>query len=176
MDKLGYLLIAVGFLGGAFYIVQDKETVAWTPYFVFLVIGVVGVVIARTSALKAARSAGKLDADIETITTSLGKISAAADQLDADKDSIDVYDLRQYIEDNFGDDIQSFVEARESIGHSYSLSFYADIMSHFASGERHLNRVWSTSTDGYVDEAHTYITMAADQFREAKALFDGLKS
>ena len=41
-------------------------------------------------------------------------------------------------------------------------------MSHFAAGERYINRVWSASADGYDDEAETYLKKAAGQFDEAK--------
>ena len=41
-------------------------------------------------------------------------------------------------------------------------------MSAFAAGERYLNRVWSASADGYVDEAREYIERAREQFVDAK--------
>ena len=56
---------------------------------------------------------------------------------------------------------------RESIGHAYGLQSYADVMTHFATAERYLNRCWSASTDGYIDEVHTYLTRARDQFTQA---------
>lgn len=49
-------------------------------------------------------------------------------------------------------------------------------MNPFAAGERYLNRVWSTSTDGYIDEAHIYVTKAREQFESALEVFQGLKS
>ena len=36
--------------------------------------------------------------------------------------------------------------------HVFGMQNYADVMSNFAAGERYINRVWSASTDGYVDE------------------------
>jgi hypothetical protein len=39
-------------------------------------------------------------------------------------------------------------------------------------GERYLNRVWSASTDGYVDEVLDTIELAHEQFSEARRLFD----
>jgi len=44
---------------------------------------------------------------------------------------------------------------------------YADVMSHYAGGERYLNRVWSASADGYVDEVNTYLDRSLEQFRLA---------
>jgi hypothetical protein len=48
-------------------------------------------------------------------------------------------------------------------------------MSAFAAGERYINRVWSASTDGYVDEVCNYLDRATQQFREAWALFAKLQ-
>ena len=41
-------------------------------------------------------------------------------------------------------------------------------MSRFAGGERYLNRVWSASADGYIDEVHAYLTKARDQLADAR--------
>jgi hypothetical protein len=48
-------------------------------------------------------------------------------------------------------------------------------MSHFATGERYLNRCWSASTDGYIEEVHTYIGRAREQFQQALELLRGLE-
>jgi len=42
-------------------------------------------------------------------------------------------------------------------------------------GERYINRVWSASTDGYVDEVRTYLKRATEQFSEALNLFAKLQ-
>jgi hypothetical protein len=49
-------------------------------------------------------------------------------------------------------------------------------MNSFAAGERNLNRVWSASTDGYIDEAHDYIALAREQMVEALEKFRALES
>ena len=59
------------------------------------------------------------------------------------------------------------MDARESLAHVHSLQVYADVMSHFSSGERYLNRVWSASADGYDGEARRYLGKAEAQFRAA---------
>ena len=46
----------------------------------------------------------------------------------------------------------------------------------FAAAERYLNRVWSASTDGYIDEAHTYLGRSREQFDEARKILDRLVS
>ena len=58
--------------------------------------------------------------------------------------------------------------------HVFGMQNYADVMSHFAAGERYINRVWSASTDGYVDEVRTYLERARDQFIEGNRHFQEL--
>ncbi|MCZ6508515.1 MAG: hypothetical protein O7A04_10795 [Acidobacteria bacterium] len=65
----------------------------------------------------------------------------------------------------------AIIQARESISHRFGLQAYAEVMNAFAAGERYLNRVWSASTDGYIDEAHTYIDKARGEFENALAAF-----
>ena len=52
--------------------------------------------------------------------------------------------------------------------HLFGLQTYADIMSHFAAGERYINRVWSASADGYDEEAGDYLVKASQQFAIAQ--------
>ena len=41
-------------------------------------------------------------------------------------------------------------------------------MSSFAAGERYINRVWSASADGYIEEAATYLKKAGAMFVDAQ--------
>ena len=171
MKYLGYLLITAGFLWGAYLTVEQPEGVNTTMYLVALVIGVLGVVVARMAVRAEARDETRLQANIATIESSLEAIANDAERLDAQKDSINVYDLRHVIDETFPEHLSAFVEARESIAHSYGLKAYAEVMNRFATGERYLNRVWSASTDGYEPEAHDYITRCHAQFDDALATF-----
>jgi len=49
---------------------------------------------------------------------------------------------------------------------------YANIMSPFAIGERLLNRAWSASADGYVDEVKDCIRRARVEMQRAKLLLE----
>jgi hypothetical protein len=76
----------------------------------------------------------------------------------------------------FRHDLNEFAEARETMIHVFGMQQFADVMSAFAAGERYINRVWSASTDGYVDEVQKYIKRAREQFAEATELFSKLRS
>lgn len=167
MKNLGYLLIIVGFLAGALVAVLEELSVRWEWYIPALVAGTVGVLLVRTTERRMTRSEGRLTSNMESIETALGRIVENLTQLNTEKESIDPYDVRHRIDDLFADDVDTFVQGRESIAHAHSLSVYADVMSSFAAGERYLNRAWSASADGYVDEVNTYLNKALTQLAES---------
>jgi hypothetical protein len=134
--------------------------------------GFIGVTMVRMGTKQQEQSSHRIEANIATIHASLENVVKKVGQINADKDNINTYDIRHKIDEMVLVDIDDFVEARETIGHKYGLQHYADVMSHFAAGERYLNRVWSCSADGYIDEVNTYLDKSLVQFTEA---FDQLK-
>ena len=176
MKLLGYALISIGFLGGAYTAVRQVEGVDVAAFIAWLAAAVLGVIVVRRAGHKEATDTVRLTSNIETIEGSLRRIVEEADRLNEEKEAINVYDLRHVIDQRFPEELTLFVDARESIAHSYGLQAYADVMSRFAAGERYLNRVWSASTDGYVDEASRYIQRSAEQFHEALDEFTEIRS
>ncbi len=164
MKKLGYLMITLGFLAGALTAVVDKEQIRWDHFALAFILGAIGVALVRISDRRESRHEGKLASNMQSVETSLGRIVKNMTDLNAEKASINTYDVRHRIDELFTDDLNTFVEARESIAHTHSLNAYADVMSSFAAGERYLNRVWSASVDGYIDEVNAYLDKAREQF------------
>ena len=167
MKKIGFLLITVAFLAGSLVTVVDKTNVNWSHFIPAIIIGAVGVFLVHHHEWKNTRSQKKLTINLQDIKTSLTRVVDNLTKLNSEKQSINPYDIHPEIDRLFRDDMETFAQARESIAHAYNLQVYADVMSHFASGERYLNRVWSASTDGYVDEVNTYLDKAQSQFAEA---------
>lgn len=167
MKKLGYVIITIGFLAGALVAVLDESRVQWGYFGGALILGVVGIILVHLHEKKNSRSEKKLAMNLQDIKTSLTHIVENMTQLNAEKQSINAYDMRHRVDELFSEDLTTFVEARESLAHAYGLQVYANVMSHFASGERYLNRVWSASADGYVDEITAYLDKAQVQFAEA---------
>jgi uncharacterized protein YicC (UPF0701 family) len=167
MKTTGLVLITIGFLTGAWIAVQQVETVRWAWYAPMFVLGAIGVVLARQGALQRARAADTLQEHIQTVRSTLDRVVQNIDALEAKKTEIETHDLRTHIDATFAEDLADFADARESIAHLFGLSNYAEVMNHFAAGERYLNRVWSASVDGYVDECLAYVTHAQEQFHQA---------
>jgi len=174
MKSLGYLLISLGFLVGSYFTVIQTEGVPLGSYLGAFLAGIVGVAIVRRAIHSEAHAEGTIATNLNEIGTSLERVVSKAQNLDREKDGIDVYELRHRIDRDFPADLDAFVQARESISHRFGLHAYAEVMNSFAAGERNLNRVWSASTDGYIDEAKTYISKARAEFENTLAAFRGL--
>ena len=160
-------MVTVGFLAAALASVVDENVVRWLWYVPALVVGVAGVAAIRINDARQHKTEHHVAAKIETVDSSLERIAANITKLNAEKQSINAYDMRYRIDELFIDDLEMFVDARESIAHRYGLAAYGEIMSAFAAGERYLNRVWSASADGYIDEVNTYLERAQEQFGES---------
>ncbi len=174
MKNIAYLVITVGFLGGSLLTVLDEQDVNWLYFAIALMVGIAGIVLLWISNKRETHEEGKLIANIENLKTSLKNIVVNTKKLNAEKNDINTYDILHRIDELFPNDLTVFVDARESISHVYGLQAYAEIMNNFAAGERYLNRVWSASADGYIDEVNAYLEKAEQQFLEANEKLNNL--
>ena len=176
MRALGYLLITVGFLAGSVAAVQTAENhIDWAWFLPSVAVGVVGIVLARVGTQREAQHETKLAGDLETLTQSIDRLVQNLERLKTEDNATDPYRVHQRIDELLRDDLASFAEARESIGHIFSLPAYADVMNSFAAGERYVNRVWSASIDGWVDEVEEYLGRAKQQLLETQGKLRALR-
>ena len=165
----GFVLVTLAFVGGAFCTVLDETQVLWIPFAMVTAVGILGVGLIRYTDKQHSQTEHIVGANMETVRQRLDHLVSNITQLSEDKTSIYTYDIHPRIDELFTDDLTALVEARKAIAYHYGLQAYADIMSSFAAAERYLNRCWSASADGYVDEVHTYLERAAAQFQESQA-------
>ena len=175
IKTISLILIMTSFLAGAFISVLDPILVNWLWYLPVLFFGLSGLYVFRKTQHGEARSSELLSGNMQTLEISLKNLLANLERLNADSGNLPVYEARFEIDRLLREDLNNFANARESMQHVFGLQNYADVMSAFAAGERYVNRVWSASTDGYVDEVHQYLERATQQFREAHDLFIKLK-
>lgn len=175
MKKLGLLLIGVGFIGGALFAVLSRTSVVWSGFVPCLVVGFIGVVLVQVALRRETRNVGRIEADVQTLDERLRRIVEDVNTLDRDKATLDVYDLPARIEERLPNEILAFADARKTMSAVWGAAVYADVMSHFAAGERYLNRVWSTAADGYIDEAHASLSRSRDEFSQALHHFENAK-
>ncbi len=161
MKALGGILLAAGFLSGSYMAVAEVDSVNWLRYGICAAIMFVGMVIVRRARAADAEGAGeKHIADIETLRTSLASLIGKVSGLESTAGDEEQLAIHQRIDAELMDDINTFVQARESMIPRFGMQRYADIMSPFANGERLLNRPWSESADGYVDVVRQCILSA----------------
>jgi len=172
MQTAPIMVVIIAFLGGAFLTSINAGSVDWPPFMIMIMVGAIGVFLYKRNEALAAKDDTLLKANRAGLEESLSNILKNLADLDGRKDKVPTYEMRFEIDKLFRDDLSRFAEARESMKHIFGLREYADIMSSFAAGERYINRVWSSSTDGYVDEVLMYVSKAHSQFQHAKEEFD----
>lgn len=172
MKNMAFGFVVLAFLGGAFLTSLDEDTVNWTYFVPVMVLGFIGAFVYIKEANKAATHGDLLKNNMAILDRSLHNIAQNLVELDGNKEAIPTYEMRFEIDRLFREDLMQFADARHSIKHLYGVQAYADVMSSFAAGERYINRIWSASTDGYVDEVLLYVSKANKQFEHAREVFD----
>lgn len=169
MRVMGYLLLCAGFIMAAYSTALDVRAVRWELFLLAVGAAVAGVVLFKRHEKAEARSEHVLEGNRGVLRESIDNlVSGLRDMTGSD---LRGSELRDRIDEQLRPDLTRFADARESMVHLFGLQAYADIMSHFAAGERYVNRVWSSSADGYDAEAETYLQKAAAQFEDAKRQF-----
>lgn len=175
IKRIALTLIMGSFVAGAFISVLDPIRINWLWYVPVLLVGLAGLYVFRKTQHGEARSSELLSGNMQTLETSLENLLGNLKNLSADSNDLPVYEARFEIDRLLREDLNNFANARESMKHVFGLQHYADVMSAFAAGERYINRVWSASTDGYIDEVRNYLMRATEQFAEANNLFAKLQ-
>ncbi|MEM7316246.1 MAG: hypothetical protein AAF497_24190 [Planctomycetota bacterium] len=184
MNILGQVLLWSGFLGAAIATVLNLEkptpnqwsTIPWLYYGLAMAVGIVGVVLLRKSAEAEREDSERVQEEYLTLTTSLEKILANVGELRALVGTANPSDVTKYIDDNCVELFSDFADARNALVQQFGLSGFADIMTQFASGERFVNRAWSASADGYMDEAAASLERAEGHLQRAQQQMEALSS
>jgi hypothetical protein len=180
---VGHALLWTGFFAGSFLAVQNAEvaenkwaTVQWPWYATALGVGLCGVVVLRMTKRQATTHAHKLEDDLATLDSSMKMLTAKLTDLRKQRETVHVGAVLHFIDDELMNHVSDFVDARESLVHSYSMQQYADVMTDFATGERNINRAWSASADGYVDEVWASIDRADAKMQAVREKLASLRS
>ena len=167
MKGLGYLLLSAGFVVAAYATALDVDNVNWALFAAAALAAVAGVVTIKRHARSIAQSEEVLENNRAELRESIDNVVKDLREI-VTSGSLRGTALRDRIDRKLRPDLVRFADARESMVHLFGLQTYADIMSHFAAGERYVNRVWSSSADGYDAEAARYLGKAEEQFADAQ--------
>ncbi len=175
IKSISLTLVMAAFLAGAFVSVLDPTQIDWYWMAPILLAGAVGLYLFRKASHSEASAGHRLSGNMDTLRQSLANVERNLEALCARKDTLPAYEARFEIDRLFREDLNDFADARKSMIHVFGMQNYADVMSAFAAGERYINRVWSASTDGYLEEIHEYLEKAHNQFVDANGLFRRLQ-
>ena len=177
MKTIGYVLLTVSFLAAAGVAVQtDENIVEWTLFGPLVVVGAIGVGLARFGIHRQSKNAIIQGGGLRPVVESINCIVSNIQTLDGEKDQLDPYAFHDRIDELFALELERFVDHRKRIGDIHGLQSYAEVMNEFAAGERYLNRVWSASVDGYIDEIQTYIVKARAQFERTQEILNRIET
>ena len=155
----------------------EVSSVNWTHYGICAVTMIAGMALLRLGRKGEAAEAGeKHTQDMETLKRCLGSLLQKVRGFESDTSDESQLTVHTRIDAELMEDIHDFVEARESMIPHLGMQSYANIMSPFASGERLLNRAWSASADGYVDEVRDCVTGARVELEKAQELLERAES
>jgi hypothetical protein len=167
VKRIGFFLLAGGFLAGAYATALDVDHVNWQIFAVAALGAIAGLVMIKRAAAAHAQSDEVLEMNRGELRDSIANVVRDLGEIVEDREARGPA-LRNAIDLRLRNDLRRFADARESMVHLFGLQTYADIMSSFAAGERYINRVWSASADGYDEEAESYLVRAAEQFADAQ--------
>jgi ElaB/YqjD/DUF883 family membrane-anchored ribosome-binding protein len=176
MNILGQVLLWAGFLGASVATVLNLEepkpnqwlTIPWLYYGIAMAVGIVGVVLLRKAAKEETEDSNRIQAEYQTLTSSLDQLLACMGELRSQVAIAEPGDVTAYIDDNLVELFADFGDARNALIQQFGLSGFADVMTQFASGERFVNRAWSASADGYMDEASASLERAESHLQRAQ--------
>lgn len=175
MKNFGYALVSAGFIWASLVSVTDVLEVNWTWFIISMLVSVAGIFMIRSSEKSKTKNTEALSTNMKTIVENLDHIVTNVKKIRTEINPENPQEVHLKIDELLPDYLEKFVDARKTIGHVYGLSAYADVMNYFATGERYLNRVWSASTDGYIDEITLYMEKCEEQFDSAKETLMKLK-
>ncbi len=177
MKTIGYLLLALGFLAAAGIASQtDENLVAWTWFVPAAVVAAIGVGLVRFGMKRQSQEEIAQGGGLRPVVEAIDNIVSNMRTLDGEKEQLDPYAFHDRIDELFVRDLGQFVDHRKRIADIHGLQSYAEVMNEFAAGERYLNRVWSASVDGYVDEIREYVGRARSQFERAQEILNRIEA
>lgn len=161
-----------GVLAASFVSVSQLGAITWAAYGGAIGLGLVGVILLRMTAKSALHQEHLINEDLATMRAALNKVVINLEGLVETGEAIDVYGVKDRIDGDLAEPLALFADARESMIPAFGLASYAEVMTRFAGGERLVNRAWSASADGYLDEVVVCLRDALGQLSDAKRHYD----
>lgn len=153
------------------------QTVNWLWYLCSAGVCLVGVCLIQMSKRNSASStAEKSESSLKQIKANLANAIVNTTTLTNSISEFKPRQILEYIEENLLEDLRDFADGRDAITAEHGLEVFANVMTQFAAGERAINRAWSASADGYVNEAETCVQHGLAMLESANKLLKEAES
>lgn len=152
--------------------VHDPAAVSWGAYGALAAVALAGVVLLRRTADAGRGTADQMVRRLDALQRSLREADDALRALAEAGEEVHVYDVRDRLDRELAEPLAAFADGREAMIPAFGLDAYGEIMTRFAAAERLVNRTWSASADGYVDEVRTCLGQASTLLTDARGRFE----
>ena len=142
--------------------------IPWVPYGVAALVCFAGVVLLHVSKANATQKPEDTAASLSEIKSALASAIEKASALSQESGKMAPSKIVARIDDEIAEYLRVFADGRDCMTTEYGLNVFADVMSPFAAGERAINRAWSASADGYIDEATDCLKRGCDMLIAAQ--------
>ena len=109
MKLLGFFIVTVGFLAGAYFLTGAGGDVLGFGFWISFVFTTIGVIVLRVMTRKRKGAIEKVTAEVNTVEQSIARLAAGVDRLEKEKKDVYVYDLPALIDARFNEDLARFV-------------------------------------------------------------------
>lgn len=182
MKILGQVLLWAGFLAASFFTVSSLQidsapwsTINWLGYGGSAMVGVVGILMIRTSGNES-ENEEKNAAEFSEVTTAISELNLQIGAMLKLFPEQNPPRIVEFIDNKLVPLFNQFADARDSVTAKFGLNAFGEVMTFFASGERFTNRCWSASADGYLEEAENCAIKAAGYLKQCQQKISELES
>ncbi|MCL5019714.1 MAG: hypothetical protein M1426_04460 [Patescibacteria group bacterium] len=112
--------------------------------------------------------------DIQELREYLQNALQEVKALNASSQELTCESLYPKVDKVTGNFLYNFGQGCHSLQTNFGIQGYNAVMGHFALAERYLNRVWSASADGYLEEAIDYLAKAEPELNESLSVIEHL--
>ena len=149
---------------------EGWHLIPWVWYLISAASCVAGILVLFKAKSTEGQKSDKSESSLAEINLSFTRLIENINTLSRDTETIPPSQIVKRIDDVLADDFRIIADGRDSITKEYGLDVFADVMTQFAAGERAINRAWSASADGYIDEASTCVNRGLGLLTEAQAI------
>lgn len=178
---IGQLLLWAGFIAAAFVTVRREEiaddkwaTIEWGWYVAAMAVGILGAILIRQSRKSDSLDSTRTESQFSTLEGSLRTLISQVGELRGMCLETAPSEMVKQIDNRCAEPFAEFADARNALVQRFGLQGFAEVMTDFASSERFVNRAWSASADGYMEEAANSLERAAVHLEMARQRMNDL--